>query len=130
MNVKLTPAEIRILRYYKSIGKVDRERGGGLRFCRSLKTIAAETGCTGQFADKTVRRANEHFRSLGILTWISGNSASWRPDSRGQANQYRLVLSGINGCEVLGVTPAMLRSVRSQVREGKSANQPNSPNDS
>jgi hypothetical protein len=117
MNTKLTPAEIRILRYYKSIGKVDRSIGSGLRFCRSLKTIAAATGCVGKFADKTVRRANEHFAALGILMWIKGNSQSWRAGSRGQANKYCLMLNGINGYHLLGVTPAILRSVRSQIRE-------------
>jgi len=107
VKTELTNAEVRILCFYKVIGKVDRALGTGLRFCRSLKTIADAAGCT----ERTVRRANEHFKSLGILTWISGNS-------RPQANKYRLMLQGTEGYEFLEVTPAMLASVRRQVSFG------------
>jgi hypothetical protein len=125
-TARLTKSDIRILRFYRSIGKVDRSLGTGLRFCRSLKTIAAEIGVN----EKTVRRSNDHFRALGILSWVSGNSASWRKDSpedRGQPNGYRLELRGITGYEILGVTPAILARVRRQIRKTTSL-MPNEPN--
>ena len=95
--VKLTPSEVRVLRFYRSY-KAE-------RFCCSLKTIAK--AC--RIEPRTVRRANARFRELNILTWVSGNSASWNPKSRGQANRYRLVLKGIEGSNV---TPSTTRRLR------------------
>jgi hypothetical protein len=112
MSIKLTRAETRILRFYRSL----REE----RFCRSIASIARECSV----GTRTVQRANTKFQGLGILSWVSGNSASWRPDSRGQANKYRFVLSGVEGS---GVTPAMVRAFRRLTR-GRHPNQPNQPN--
>jgi hypothetical protein len=108
-TTQLTKSEIRILQFYRSIGKVDSSLGTGLRFRRSLKTIAAEIAVN----EKTIRRANDHFAALGILSWISGNSASWRGDKGGQASKYRLVLSGLEGFAVARTT---LQSIRKQLR--------------
>src|SRR5712691_3757472 len=94
--MKLTQSETTILRFYRDF----REE----RFCCSIKTIAQATG----LGTRTVQRANARLQSLGILAWISGNSASWRKGSRGQANKYRFVLTGIEGS---AVTPAMVRSL-------------------
>ena len=118
----LTNAEVRILRFYRAF----REE----RFCCSIKTIAQ--GCA--VGTRTVQRANVRFQQLGILSWVSGNSASWRPDSRGQANKYRLVLTGLEGCNVSPSTVRTLRrALRSeQKRPHSQPNQhtkPNSPND-
>jgi hypothetical protein len=111
--MKLTKSELHILSFYRSLGA---------KFCRSIKTIARETG-TGT---KTVQRANGRFKSLGTLTWAPGNSANG-----GQANRYWLRMQGIPGYEVLGVSTAMLRSVQKQIRvfEGgrATANTPNHP---
>jgi hypothetical protein len=93
----LTPSEIRILRFYRNF----REE----RFRRSIASIARECSV----GTRTVQRANARFQRLGILAWVSGNSASWRKNSRGQANQYRLVLSGIEGFDV---PPATVRALR------------------
>ena len=113
LTAELTPAEVRILRYYQSVGETDKPLPG-MRFCRSLRTIAHETRCS----TKSVQRANDHFFALGILSWVSGNSASWRgASSRGQASSYILTLTGIKGCEGLGVTPEMLRKVRRQLED-------------
>ena len=104
---KLTKSERIILRYYRSLG-----RGLQLDFVRSLKTIAAECGTS----TKTVQRANDHFAALGILIWLSGNSASWKTGMQGQPTRYRLNLKGFSGFDkVLGCTPAMLREVRRQL---------------
>lgn len=104
----LTKSERRILRSYKSLGQ-----GPRVNFVRSLKTIAAECG----ISTKTVQRANEHFRSLGILIWLSGNSASWKTGRQGQPTRYRLNLCGFVGFDkTLGITPAMLREVRRQIQ--------------
>jgi hypothetical protein len=108
----LTPAEVRILRFYKSIAKPDKARGVGRYFIRSLKTIAAATDCT----PKTVTRANTHFGNLGILIWAPGNGGDWKTGLKGQPNQYSLEMHGWRGYDtVLGVRPAMLASVRRQV---------------
>lgn len=109
----LTPSEIRILRFYRDF----REE----RFCCSLKTIAKACGV----GTRTVQRTNNRLQELGILAWVPGNSASWRKDSRGQANKYRLKLDGIEGSDL---TPAMTRAIRRLIR-GRSPNQPNQPND-
>jgi hypothetical protein len=112
MTIKLTKAETRILRFYRDF----REE----RFCCSIRTIAQ--ACS--VGTRTVQRANARFQELGILSWVSGNSASWRPDSRGQANKYRLVLTGIDG---FNVPPATIRTVRRLTR-GRHPSQPNQPN--
>jgi hypothetical protein len=106
-QIKLTKSQVEILRYYKSIGVADKD-AGGVRFCRSIKTIAYDTD-TGT---KTVQRANDRFQSLGILIWRSGYKTSW---GDGQPNQYLLALNGIRGYEILGVTSTMLRAVGRQV---------------
>ena len=107
---RLTKSQVTILRYYKSLGVVDRTDGTS-RFCRSIKTIADDTD-TGT---KTVQRANDRFQSLGILIWESGHKTSW---GDGQPNKYLLALTGIAGCgEVLGTTPTMLKGIRKQVTE-------------
>jgi hypothetical protein len=93
----LTPSEIRILRFYRNFHSE--------RFCCSIKTIARVCGV----GTRTVQRANSTFQGLGILSWVSGNSASWRPNSRGQANKYRFVLAGIEGSTV---TPSITRCLR------------------
>lgn len=107
---KLTTTEVRVLKFYKSIGRTDRSMSAGLRFCRSLETVAGELGVN----EKTIRRANDHFRALGVLSWKSGNSGR-RGSEEGLANQYWLVLDGIPNFEILGVTPAMLARVRRQI---------------
>jgi hypothetical protein len=112
---RLTKAEATILRFYRSI--VEREH-----FCRSIKTIAEET----KLGTRTVQRANTKFLSLGILSWVSGNSASWRPGGKGQANRYRFVLSGVEGS---GITPAMVSSFRCAIRK-VSEGHPNDPKSS
>ena len=116
MTIKLTRAETRILQFYRSLKEE--------RFCRSIASIARECSV----GTRTVQRANARFQGLGILAWVSGNSASWRKNSRGQANKYRLVLTGLEG---FNVSPATLRAVRRAAhlfnREGN-PNQPNQPN--
>lgn len=104
----LTPSEVTVLRYYRSLKKK--------QFCRSLKTIAK--AC--HMSTKTVARANRRFLYLGILLWVSGNSASWRPDSRGQANRYHLNLTGFYGFDVPQAQAARLR----RLTGARSANQP------
>lgn len=108
---RVTKSELRILRFYRAFRSE--------RFCCSIKTIA--DAC--DVGTKTVQRANERFREMGILAWVSGNSASWRPDSRGQANKYRLKLSGIEGS---AVTPAMTRRLY-RLTHGKTPSQPKRP---
>lgn len=108
----LTKSDIRILRFYRTFRRE--------RFCCSIRTIAQ--AC--ELGTRTVQRANARFQELGILAWVPGNSASWRPDSRGQANKYRLVMSGIEGSTV---TPAMTRRLYRLVH-GQAPNQPNRPN--
>jgi hypothetical protein len=108
-NMKLTPSEVRVLRFYRDFRKE--------RFCCSIKTIAK--ACS--VGTRTVQRANAQFQGFGILSWVSGNSASWRKNSRGQANKYRLRLTGIEGS---AITPSMVRGLRRLIR-GKSPNQPN-----
>ena len=61
---RFTKAEVRILEHYADIVRHE-------RFCTSLPTIAAATGCSS----KTVRRANARFMTLGILSWIRGNGS-------------------------------------------------------
>jgi hypothetical protein len=97
-RMKLTKSELHILSFYRSLGA---------KFCRSIKTIARETGK----GTKTVQRTNDRFKSLGILMWAPGNSANG-----GHANRYWLRMQGIPGHEVLGVTSAMLRNVQKQIR--------------
>jgi hypothetical protein len=111
----LTKSEVRILTFYRAFHSE--------RFCCSIKTTAR--AC--DVGTRTVQRANTHFQNLGILAWVSGNSASWRKNSRGQANKYRLVMSGIEGS---GVTPAVTRRLyRLMHREAPSQpNKPNQPN--
>jgi len=96
--IRLTKAETRILRFYRSL----REE----RFCRSIASIARECSV----GTRTVQRANARFQRLGILAWVSGNSASWRKNSRGQANKYRLVLTGLEGFDVPPATVTGFRS--------------------
>jgi len=105
----LTKSELRILQFYRAYRSE--------RFCCSIKSIA--DAC--DVGTKTVQRANELFREMGILSWVSGNSASWRPDSRGQANKYRLKLSGIEGS---AVTPAVTRRLY-RLTQGNAPSQPN-----
>lgn len=112
MSIKLTRTETRILQFYRDF----REE----RFCCSIKTIAE--ACS--VGTRTVQRANVRFQNLGILAWVSGNSASWKKNSRGQANKYRLVLKGLEGSDV---TPAMTRALYRLTR-GMNPNQPNQPN--
>lgn len=108
----LTPKEVRILRFYKSIAKPNKALGVGRYFVRSLPSIAAVADCSA----KTVCRANTHFSMLGILMWASGNGGDWKSGLKGQPNQYSLQMRGWRGYDtVLGVTPAMLRKVRQQV---------------
>ena len=76
---KLTRAEVRILKFYKSIARPNAALGMGRHFVRSLKSIATATGCTR----KTVTRANTHFRLLGILLWAQGNGGDWKKGLRG-----------------------------------------------
>ena len=59
--LKLTKSETAILDYYQSLKEE--------KFCQSLKTIARATGIN----EKTVRRANEKFMTLGILSWVRGH---------------------------------------------------------
>lgn len=110
----LTPAEVRILRLYKSIAKPNKALGVGRYFIRSLPTIADAVGC----APTTVRRANDHFAALGILMWKSGNGGDWKSGLKGQPNQYSLQMRGWGGYDnpVRGITPAMLACVRRQLR--------------
>ncbi len=108
--LRLTPSEVAVLRYYRRIAASDGY------FCRSLKTIAREC----RIAPKTVARANHRFMLLGILLWTSGNSASWRPRSRGQANRYDLNLTGFYGFDVPQGQAARLR----RLTGARSANQP------
>jgi hypothetical protein len=63
MQVRLTPAETRILTLYADLA--DREG----RFSRSRFTIGKDASCS----EKTVRRANRKFRDMGILSWIAGH---------------------------------------------------------
>lgn len=97
MTINVTQSEARILRFYRDFCSE--------HFCCSIKTIARSC----EVGTRTVQRANEKFQQLGILSWISGNSASWRPNSRGQANRYRLLLKGIEGS---AVTPSLTRRLR------------------
>ena len=120
VTAKLTNAEIKVLRFYKSIGKADKALGTGLRFCRSLTTIARETG----LSEKTIQRANTRFLYLGILTWVRGNSASWRAGSKGQASKYRLMLAGTEGFAVPRQTVRELRRLLSAT-----PNEPNRPSE-
>jgi hypothetical protein len=96
-KLNLTSSEVRILRFYREFHTE--------RFCCSIKTVARRC----QVGTKTVQRANARFRDLGIISWVSGNSASWRANSRGQANRYRIKLTGIEGA---GVTQKMTRRLR------------------
>jgi hypothetical protein len=112
MTNLLTKSDIRVLQFYRTFRRE--------RFCCSIKTIADACG----IGTKTVQRANNNFREMGILAWVSGNSASWRPDSRGQANKYRLVMSGIEGS---AVTPAMTRRLY-RLTQRQAPSQPNKPN--
>jgi hypothetical protein len=107
----LTNAEARILGFYKAFRTE--------RFCCSIKTIAKSCSV----GTRTVQRANARFVGLGILTWVSGNSASWRKDSRGQANRYRLLLTGIEGFEI---PPATARALR-RLTQGGHLSKPNLP---
>ena len=115
--MKLTKSERRILQFYKSLGK---------QFCRSLQQIAK--ACS--ISTKTVVRANRHFERLGILIWAPGHGIG----GDGIANKYLCDLHGIHGYQILGVTPAMLRSIRGQVSGRgwglgrETANKPNQPN--
>jgi hypothetical protein len=112
MTNLLTKSDIRVLRFYRTFRRE--------RFCCSIKTIA--DAC--DVGTRTVQRANARLQEIGILAWVSGNSASWRPNNRGQANKYRLVMSGIEGS---AVTPAVTRRLyRLMQREAPS--QPNKPN--
>src|SRR4029077_3434078 len=98
MGIQLTRSEVRILRFYRDFRNE--------RFCCSIKTIAARCG----IESRTVQRAKAQFQDIGILSWVSGNSASWRgPNSRGQANKYRFLLKGIEGS---AVTPSITRRLR------------------
>jgi DNA-binding transcriptional regulator YhcF (GntR family) len=60
-KLKLTKSERTILEYYRSLKEE--------KFCCSLLTIARATGMN----EKTIRRANDHCRQLGLLSWIRGN---------------------------------------------------------
>jgi hypothetical protein len=82
---RFTKTEVRILKHYADI-----VRHG--RFCTSLPTIAAATGCSS----KTVRRANVKFMTLGILSWIRGNGSG--PGQPCFPNQYRFDLKGLQKC--------------------------------
>jgi DNA-binding GntR family transcriptional regulator len=82
---RFTKAEVRIFEQYAHI-----VRHG--RFCTSLPTIAAATGCSS----KTVRRANAKFMTLGILSWIRGNGSG--PGQPCFPNQYRFDLKGLQKC--------------------------------
>jgi len=112
MSIKLTRAETRILRFYRSLKEE--------RFCRSIASIARDCSV----GTRTVQRANARFQGLGILAWVPGNSASWRKDSRGQANKYRFVLTGLEGFDV---PPTMVRRLRRLIRLNREGcpNQPN-----
>jgi alpha-mannosidase len=85
-TTKLTKSEQTILTYYKQLTKQSD------KFCLRLEKIARTLGID----EKTVRRANTHFRELGWLFWIAG--------SKGQANQYWLrtdILPSTQECPTL-----------------------------
>ena len=76
---KLSATETRVLKFYKSL------KDGDSKFCRSVNTIAIELGVS----PKTIRRANEHLREIGLLSWKSGHgNGLGRPCL---ANQYWLI---------------------------------------
>jgi hypothetical protein len=80
--MKLTKSETAILDYYRSLNEE--------RFCRSLKTIAKATGVN----ERSVRRANERFAKMGILSWIRGHGGQGNigPETPCMPNQYRFDL--------------------------------------
>jgi hypothetical protein len=85
-TTKLTKSEQTILTYYKQLTRQSN------KFCLRLEKIAG----TLSIDEKTVRRANTHFRGLGWLFWIAG--------SKGQANQYWLrtdILPSTQKCPTL-----------------------------
>jgi len=77
---ELTKNETAILDYYRSLKEE--------KFSRSLKTIARAAGMN----EKTVRRANNHFQQLGILSWIRGHGGQGNtgPRTPCMPNQYWL----------------------------------------
>jgi hypothetical protein len=101
-NTKLSNVEIHVLRFYQSIGKSDRSLGRGLRFSVRLRTTAEAVGCS----QKTVQRANKHLQALAVLDWGR---------NRHGLLEYRLVLAGIEHYKIVGVTSAMLKSIRRQL---------------
>ena len=59
-STTLTDSAENLLRYYRSLGQE--------QFYRSLDRIAAESGLN----KKTVQRANDCLRDLGLLSWLQG----------------------------------------------------------
>ena len=84
--MELTKSERSILDYYESLNEE--------KFCQSLKTIARATGMN----EKTIRRANEKFMTLGILSWIRGHGGQGNigPETPCMPNQYRVRSTGLD----------------------------------
>ena len=68
-RIRLTKSEKTIWLYYTSLGE---------RFYRTVKKIATDIGID----EKTVRRANNKFKGMGVLSWIHGGGFSHK------ANEY------------------------------------------
>src|SRR5712692_7640663 len=84
LTPRLTPSTRAVLRYYLSLNQE--------RFCLSLEAIASTalgTSLGKKPKVKTVQRANDRLRELGILSWKSGHGAG---DNGFPAhpNEYRL----------------------------------------
>ncbi len=73
----LTSSDKKILQYYLGLDS---------QFFRSLIRIAHETGVS----IKTVQRANQKLRDMGVLRWISGNGDRQTKGVRAQVNAYSL----------------------------------------
>ena len=93
---KLTNRQGRILKHYRSIAAKDG------KFYGSHEWIAKEVSTKEvSISVITVRRANDRFRDLGLLRWVSGFGNYMNNQNkkiRGTANQYRL-MEGIGGNE-------------------------------
>ena len=82
-DLKLTNSQKAVLKHYRAIA----EDG---KFFGSYKEVGVSV--------VTVKRANERFRKLGLLRWVSGFGNYKNKKIRGTANQYHLV-EGIGGDE-------------------------------
>src|SRR5437667_2464675 len=97
-ELNLTNREERILKFYRSIAKDGKFYGSHKWLAEKMSTPELDIPVIA------VRRANDRFRDLGLLRWVSGfgnyknNQNKKNKQIRGAANQYQL-MENIEGAE-------------------------------